>query len=77
MSNARNDLRVLDAGAKPHIRRPVELIGMLGRNFGSLRQDLECVMRAGRHHLEDLLDERERHVHLEQVAHRVDEDQAR
>lgn len=49
----------------------------LGCKLGTFREDLERVMGTGQHDVEDPLDERQRHILLEQVTHRVDEDQSR
>ena len=48
---------VLDRDAHPDVRRPLEPRRKLGEALVALREDLERVPVASRHHLEDLLDE--------------------
>jgi hypothetical protein len=57
--------------------------GFLTLHYGEFQQQaafpqrLKRVVWAPRHHLEYLLDERQRHVLLKEIAHGVDEDKAR
>jgi hypothetical protein len=68
---------VLDRDAHPDVRRPLEPRRDLDEVFVSLGQDLEGVLARLGHHREDLLDELERDLRVEKVAHRVDEDHSR
>ena len=68
---------VLDRHAHPDVLRPRQGGSDLCEPLVALRQDLEGVVAGLGHHGEDLLDELERDVRVEEVAHRVHEDHPR
>ena len=68
---------VLDADAHPDVVWPVQFVGEGAQPAGALREDLVGVLWRVGHHLEHPADEVERHVGVEEIAHRVDEDQPR
>lgn len=60
---------VLDRHAHPHVRGPREPRRDLDEVLVTLRQNLEGVLARLSHHREHLLDELERDVRVEEVAH--------
>ena len=67
----------LHAHAHPQVRRPVELTCCAAQPLRSLGEHLVGVLRRLSDYLEDLLDELEWNVVVEEVAHRVHEDEPR
>ncbi|MDQ5894849.1 MAG: Response regulator [Actinomycetota bacterium] len=69
-----NEPTVLDRDAHPNVRMPFEFGCQLSESILSLGKDLEHVMVRLPHHRENLLDVVERNPLMEEIAHRVDED---
>ena len=68
---------VLHARSHPNVVRPIQSWRIRGRDFRPLRQYLERVLWRVVHGRKHALDEPQRNIFVEQVAHRVDEDQSR
>ena len=68
---------VLDAHAHPDVGRPVQVGRERGEPLGALGEYLIGVPRCIGHDREHLLYEVRRHLRVEEIAHRVDEDQPR
>ena len=64
----------LDADTHPDVIRPFYLGAEFQQALGAFGEHLERVPRCAAHDRECLLDELDRHIAVEQVAHRVDED---
>ncbi|QYO68871.1 response regulator [Leptolyngbya sp. 7M] len=65
---------IFNACAHPDVRRPGHLGRDLAGSLWTLRQDLESVLRAGVHDAEHGPDELQGHILMEQITHRVHED---
>jgi Glu-tRNA(Gln) amidotransferase subunit E-like FAD-binding protein len=65
---------VFHGHALPNVGSPRQFVVELGQVLGALGQDLVAVPAGLVHDSKDLLDEGERHVPVEQVAHGIDED---
>src|SRR5947209_3784220 len=65
----------LDRHTDPDVGWPFERAGDCSQALRALCQKLVRVARRIRHHVEHALDEVEWHVFMEQIAHRVHEDQ--
>ena len=65
----------LNAHAHPKVRRPVQLICNSAQSLRSLGEHLVGVLRRLSDDIEDLRDELDGHVLMEEVAHRVHEDE--
>lgn len=70
-------LRRLDADAHPDVWCPRQLGVEFSEPIGALGQDLKSMPVGPSHDVEDALDERERNVFVEEVAHRVYENRLR
>ena len=68
---------VLHADAHPDVGWPVQIARDVAQPAGAFGEDLVGVLWRVGHHLEHPADEVERHVGMEEIAHRVDEHQPR
>lgn len=76
-TDAMHDRIAFNAGSHPDVGRPREAGGKRRRDVRAFGEDLEGVLRAAVHGVEDALHEFERDIFVEQIAHGVDEDGAR
>jgi len=69
MVNAKSIITILNADTHPHIDGPINFPIQFKKSPGSLGKHLECMPRGTAHHTKDLLNEIERHVLVEKIAH--------
>lgn len=74
--DARDVVGIFHTHAHPHIRRPVEFAIERCESIGALGEHLKAVPVRAAHDVEDALDVLDRHIFVEEIAHRVDEDAA-
>ena len=65
---------ILDADAHPHVARPIEVRAQLLQTLGSLGEDLVRVLGRVPHGAGYAADELQRHLVMEEIGHRIDED---
>lgn len=75
--DARDVVGIFHTHAHPHIRRPVEFAIERCESIGALGEHLKAVPVRAAHDVEDALDVLDRHIFVEEIAHRVDEDRLR